>query len=193
LRNIDGYHVGLIAAYPLSKKLDLTAGLSYRSTKAYGDSLTYTRFEANGISSTPTTTNINVVKGKTLILNKLQYIEMPLNLHFNLNKKWSVFGGVKVGYLINEQVQYQGDTTVFVVLTADKKAQADQAFSGTPSAKTLRLNKWATALTGGFRYRFNPRISATLRYDFDLNSISQSANNRFNNRYLGLDLSYYFK
>jgi opacity protein-like surface antigen len=195
LKKLDGYQFGFAAAYPLSKKWSLSAALGFRQTTAYGDSLNY--IQAQRENTTGVSSSLNVVPGKTLKISQLHYIELPTELNFNINEKWSVFSGAKVGYLLNEKVTYDSTQAVFVVLDPSSLSSKyattqDQSFAGSPSSKTLSLNKLSIALLGGVRYKVSEKLSFSLRYDYDVRSISKLSNRRFYNRFVGLNGVYYF-
>ena len=176
--DLGGYEFGLFAEKPLSKKLALSLGIGLAdlNKKGFEKRTLFERamsaddllnpssnggvvFELNGLDKSEIASSIN----------KLVYLQIPLNLHYQFHKNVDFFGGVNVGYLINVSA-----TGSFSSFTASGNAlqNVDLATSALFSSKIV--NRWDKQLVGGANVKLFKQLDLIVSYRYGLNSIVNS-------------------
>jgi hypothetical protein len=141
---------------------------------------------------------------KQIQLKSMNYWEMPINLHYNLNKKLSVFAGAKVAYTNTKsghRIRISADTSVFFLHeintqlkyspTTTQNLNADAIYSS--SINALNLQQWDVALLGGVDYALTHKIHLSLRLDHGLVNVSNRPSWAAYNRFFGFHAAYYFR
>jgi Outer membrane protein beta-barrel domain len=162
--------------------------------------ITTTTITPTGATTTTTETipasTFNLAQGKEIKLKNLNYLELPVTVHYRFSRKFLAFTGVKVAYLMSNSVT-TGDNSKLYVLDIALRDQANKVSANTyvqgNTAQSLGLNRWDGAIIGGISYNILPKMTVGVRYDFGLKNILNQQNWKAYNRYLGLNLSYNFR
>ena len=190
---VDGWQLGAVINHPFKPKLSVSAGLNYRKTRINGHApLTYYQVE---VKSTGVYTS-SPAPAKKVTLNGLSYLELPISLNYHFNDKWSLSTGVKTAYLMAASITASSDSTLFVLQTGNSNkdpvlSRLDNAQSSNVSA--LGLQRWDFAAIGSLNFKPTKRLELSLRYDFGLKNVLNQANWSAYNRFIGLNVAYYFK
>ena len=99
----------------------------------------------------------------------LAYVELPLIINYNYNKKISFGGGLSYAYLVSAQVDDAG---------------------GTIGQEHLNYRKYDVNLMSRFKYQLNDHIWFDLRFAYSLFSIKEDQYNRQWNNLFALGLGY---
>ena len=129
-----GFNAGLYAAFPIADNIFIQPELLY-TTK--GAELEYNTLGFEGTSKF-----------------KLNYIELPLLVRFNLTENFNIHVGGYASYLVNAKVTGDGDVDF------DQELDADD------------FERFDAGLSAGVGVNFNP-ISAGLRYNYGLAPIGK--------------------
>lgn len=129
-----GFNAGLYAAFPIADNIFIQPEILY-TTK--GAELEY---KSVGLEGT----------GKF----KLNYIEVPLLVRFNVTPNFNIHAGGYASYLVNAKVTGKGD------LEFDEELDADD------------LERFDAGLSAGVGIDFNP-ISVGIRYNYGLTTIGK--------------------
>ncbi len=189
---VNGWQLGAVINHVFKPKLSISAGLNYRKTQVNGNApLTYYQVEKNA-AYTPQSALVPV---KKIVLNQLNYIELPVTINYHFNRKWSVSTGIKAAYLVGAGIATSSDSTLFVLQTGnstnDPSLFAKDQSRGNISA--LGLQRWDFAAIGGLNFKPTKRLELSLRYDFGLKNVLNQASWSAYNRFIGLNATYYFK
>jgi hypothetical protein len=148
--------------------------------------------------------NSNFRRVNVAYLDGFHYLEMPLQIHYHFNQKWSIFTGVKVSYLINTTLNIpQKDSTLLLYLNRNNTSSTPIANisngnrisvleSTNINNSALGLNDFDFGILGGISYNWNRHVSTQLRYDFGLKNIYLESNPKVYNRFLSLNILYKF-
>jgi hypothetical protein len=197
-KKIDGGQIGLITHTYLDNKWSFFAGLNYRKTTVQVDSSTDALVGYQAVSTTPGTTNIlpkslDLIPVKKILLNQLNYLELPIGFNYAFNKKMSVTMGIKAAYLFSTNVRISADSSVFFIKDMSQKSSYTIDQSTNYSVTQLGLQRWDFAAIGGINYSVAKRLQLGLRYDYGLNSVVKRANWTAYNRFLGFNVVYLLK
>lgn len=129
-----GFNAGIFAAFPIADKVFIQPEILY-TTK--GAELDY---------------NVSGVAGTNKF--KLNYIEVPLLVRFNLTENFNVHVGGYASYLVNAKLTGEGD------IEFDNELDADD------------FERFDAGLSAGVGLDFNP-VSIGLRYNYGLTTIGK--------------------
>lgn len=148
--NIGGY--GLYKVLP---KLGIQAELLY-SEQGFSE-----RFDSEEV-------DIDEIKS----LTRMQYINLPVLVSYNLIEQLWIEGGVQVGYLVNAEEE---EETRFI-------DGSGQLISGTETIdQTSRYESLELGLLGGLRYKLSQNFMIQARYEKSVNDIDKElAGDQFN-------------
>lgn len=189
LTSLDGFQAGIIVGKPLNTKWTMATGLSFRQTKMPSQNVATYFASADKSSGSSTVSTTTLLKATSISIDKLYYLEMPITLERKIGKKFAFTTGLKLSYLLSQSVQ-KSDSSVYWV--NGNPFSSSQNLLETVNAATLGLNRWDLAWVGGINYLPSRHINLGLRYDLGLSNILNRANNSVYNRYLGMNLSYFF-
>ncbi len=189
---MDGWQLGFVINRQFKPKLSLSTGLNYRQTKVNGNvPLTYYQVELKGAY----TSQSALVPAKRIVLNKLNYSELPFAINYHFNNKWSISTGIKTAYLMGAGIMTSSDSTLFVLQNGNNSKLDASLLSADQSSNVtaLGLQRWDFAAIGGLNFKPTKRLELSLRYDFGLKNVLNQANWSAYNRFIGLNATYYFK
>ncbi len=145
--NIGGY--GL---YKILPKLGIQAELLY-SEQGFTDRFETTELNEDGME-------IDEIKS----LTRMQYINVPILVSYNLIEALWIEGGFQLGYLVNAEEEREER---FI-------NEAQQLVSETQSiGQTNRYERFDYGLTGGLRYKLSQNFMVQARYTQSLNDIDK--------------------
>lgn len=193
----NGFQLGGVASKPISNDWSIYTGITFRSTLANGDSLTYIKADTSAQSNKSTSTSpstFNLTNGTPVRLNRLRYIEIPLLLTCKINEKWFFSSGMKASYLISKNFTTPYNPNVYVINGSSNAfdRNSNNILYNNSSNESLGLKRWDFALMGALNYRISPHFNVSARYDFGLNNIFKKPNWVAYNRYLGVNVGYIF-
>ena len=197
--SLDGYQIGLILNKNLTRKWAFSTGLNYRKasikSRQNASFLTAEKASASASVTTPAS-SFNLTKVVEVRLKDMQYLELPIIFDHLVNKRLSVFGGIKMSYLISKNwVKIDTTTANLYVITygnvSQKVDKSASSFLDRASSYPIN-NSLDFAVLGGINYRISRHFDVSMRYDFGLKNILKQNNAAVYNRYLGLNLNYYF-
>ncbi len=196
---LDGYQMGMVLRKNLSQKWAFSTGLNYRksSLKSRENASFLAADKANASSSvTLPSSSFNLSKVVEVRLKDMKYLELPIIFDHLVNKRFSAFGGLKMSYLLSKN-WVKVDTTnanLYVITYGNISQKADKSSSSSyDRASSYPINNSLDfALLGGIHYRISRHFDVSMRYDFGLKNILNRNNAAVYNRYLGLNLNYYF-
>ena len=199
VNRFDGYQVGLILRKNLTQKWAFSTGLNYRksSTKSRKNASFLAADKANASSSVTTpSSSFNLSKVMEVRLKDMQYLELPLMFDHLVNKRLFVSGGIKMSYLLSKN-WIKIDTTnanLYVITYSNQSTKASSSSSNLydKSSSNFVNNSLDFAILGGINYRISRHFDVSVRYDFGLKNIFKQNNVSVYNRYLGLNVNYYF-
>ena len=199
VQSLDGYQMGLVLRKNLTQKWAISTGLNYRksSIKSKGNVSFLAADKANASSSVTTpSSNFNLLKVVEVRLKDMQYLEMPIIFDHLVNRRLSVFGGVKMSYLLSKNwVKIDTTTANLYVITygnvSQKVDKSASSFLDRASSYPIN-NSLDFAVLGGINYRISRHFDVSVRYDFGLKNILNRNNAAVYNRYMGLNLNCYF-
>ena len=200
VQRVNGYQMGLILRKNLNQKWAFSTGLNYRKlsteSKDNASFLAAEKANASSIVTLPSS-NFNLLKVVEVRLKDMQYLEMPIIFDHLVNKRLSVFGGMKMSYLLSKNwVKIDTTTANLYVITYGNVSQKVDKSTSSVSDKSSSYsvnNSLDFAVLGGINYRISRHFDVSMRYDFGLKNILKQNNAAVYNRYLGLNLNYYFK
>jgi Outer membrane protein beta-barrel domain len=194
-KGLNGWQLGVIFNREFDKNWSYSAGLNFRKTTVNSNSLVYYKVELSN-STTPYSNSPS--RASKLILNGLNYLELPLNLNYHLNKKWAISAGIKTSYLLSANVNVSSDSTLFIIQTGNNGTLSkDGRFvtldNADPSnAKSLGLKRLDVATMAGIQFNPTKRFQLSLRYDYGFGNILNRTNWSAYNRFIGFNAAYYF-
>jgi hypothetical protein len=194
LNTLGGFG-GIFLQRDINPKWSLNTGLNYRVLSKDVINLEYLQTTADAASKAQTTQLDPLVKVNKAYLQNLQYLELPIQINHHFTPKLSVLSGIKIGYLVSQNVRtIQTDNALFVSTSSIFSSQNKDLIINKDNytSRDLGLRKWDIAWVGGINYRLNHRFSAQLRYDLGLTNIYQTEAVGIYNRFLGLNISYRF-
>ena len=192
-KKIDGWQLGVVLNKQFRWNWSISAGLNFRKTVIHSDSLAYYQArELSGYSNQVSTAN-TVIPANRLAINRLNYIELPISLNYSINRKWSITTGIKTAYLVKANINILSDSTLFYLNTKTNSGlfSADRASSS--DIKLLGLNRWDFAVIGGIYFKPTDKIQLSLRYDYGFRNTLNRPNWSAYNRFLGVNVAYYFR
>jgi hypothetical protein len=141
-RNNFLYTAGFYYNLEASENISISTGLGYRSKSGKGIELSRTQTEY-GFGKSQTT--------ETLALNRLHYIDLPVEVRYDIKGKHTVFGGASISYLAG-------------VKSAIAKTNDESFESSTSSIEntwnyTDGLNKWDAGVKVGYDYNLGRNLS----------------------------------
>ena len=196
---LDGYQMGLVLRRNLTQKWVFSTGLNYRktSTKSRQNASFLTADKANASSSVTTPySGFDLSKVVEVRLNDLKYLELPVMFNHLVNRRLSVFGGVKMSYLLSKNwINIDTSNANLYVITyrnqSNKISNSSSKAYDVLSSNSVN-NAIDFAVLGGIHYRISRHFDASVRYDFGLKNILKQNNAAVYNRYLGMNVNYYF-
>jgi hypothetical protein len=158
----QGFHAGVFYELSITPKLKFQPGLSYSQK---GLKFTYRQPVFNFL-----TVNANII-------NQAHYVDLPLQLRYNVNKNFFLIGGGQVSYLFSNQVRGELQALGFEV--------------GHNFDFNSPFRKWDAAVIAGAGAEFsNFQLSAG--YEFGLVSVDRTFDAGLNNRVIKIGLGYKF-
>jgi hypothetical protein len=140
-------NIGMYGLYKILPKLGLQAELLY-SEQGFSE-----RFDSEII-------NIDEIKS----LTRMQYINVPVIVSYNLIEQLWIEGGVQVGYLVNAEEEKE---TRFI-------DSSSQLISGTETIdQTSTYESLELGLLGGLRYKLSQNFMVQARYEKSINDIDK--------------------
>ena len=199
VQRLDGYQTGLILRKNLTQKWAISTGLNYRkaSTKSRQNASFLTAEKANNSTSVTTpASSFNLSKVIEVRLKDMKYLEMPIIFDHLVNRRLTVFSGLKMSYLLSKN-WVKIDTTNANLYVITYGNQSNKVYSSSSSisdkSSSNSVNKAIDfAILGGINYRISRHFDVSVRYDFGLKNIFKQNNASVYNRYLGLNVNYYF-
>ena len=198
VRNLDGYQMGFIFRKKLNQKWALKWGLNYSKTTAQSHSnsnlLAASIGKSNSSISTPSA-SLDVSKDVEVKLKNIQYLELPILFNRQINSRFSISTGLKMSYLMSQNWRTIDTSNAHIyVISYGNQSFRDQAYSSsnTNLKSTLKSNALDFAILGGINYHISHHFDVSLRYDLGLKNIFKQSGASVYNRYLGLNLNYYF-
>jgi len=136
------YTAGFYYNLEASENISVSTGLGYRSKSGKGIELSRTQTEY-GFGKSQTT--------ETLALNRLHYIDLPIEVRYDIKGKHTVFGGASISYLAG-------------VKSAIAKTNNESFESSTSSVENTwnyndGLNKWDAGVRVGYDYNLGRNLS----------------------------------
>lgn len=199
VQHFDGYQLGLIMGKNLNRKWAFSTGINYRKaavlSRANSSLLAATANKSNIGVSTPSA-SFNLSKVVEVRLKNMQYVELPIVFDRLVNKRVSISSGLKLSYLVSQNWRTIDTTNVHIyVISYGNQSNTSQAYSLNDKSflSNLTTNSLDFAVLGGINYRISRHFDASVRYDFGLKNILKKNNASVYNRYLGLNVNYYFK
>jgi hypothetical protein len=194
---ISGWQFGLVLNRELNKKWSVSTGFNFRKTTVNVDSLA--QLNASIYGSTTGATNdpkFGANSGIKIQLKDLNYAEMPINLVYNFNNKLSISGGIKMAYLISQNVSISADSSslkAFDFRNDKLISTSSYADGASRSISALGLQRFDAAFIGGINYNLTNKIQLSLRYDYGVKNVLNRQNWTGYNRFLGVNAVYYFR
>ena len=199
VQHFDGYQLGLIMGKNLNRKWAFSTGINYRKatalSRANSSLLAATADKSNIGVSTPSA-SFNLSKVVEVRLKNMQYVELPIVFDRLVNKRISISSGLKLSYLVSQNWRTIDTTNAHIyVISYGNQSNTSQAYSLNDKSflSNLTTNSLDFAVLGGINYRISRHFDASVRYDFGLKNILKKNNASVYNRYLGLNVNYYFK
>lgn len=200
VQSLDGYQMGLVLRKNLTQKWAFSTGLNYRksSIKSKGNVSFLAADKANASTGVTTpTTSFNLSKVVEVRLKDMKYLELPMMFDHLVNNRFSIFGGLKMSYLLSKN-WVKIDTThanLYIITSGSvsKKVYNSTSSLSDKSSSYSINNSLDFAILGGINYRMSRHFDVSVRYDFGLKNILNRNNASVYNRYLGLNVNYYFK
>ena len=197
---MDGYQIGLVLNKKLTQKWAFSTGLNYRkaSTKSRENASFLTAEKANSSASVTTpSSSFNLSKVVEVRLKNMKYLEMPIVFDHLVNNRLSVFGGLKMSYLLSKN-WINIDTSNANLYIISYSNQSGKKSSSSANAYDISSSNSVNssldfAILGGINYRISRHFDVSVRYDFGLKNILKQNNASVYNRYLGLSINYYWK
>ncbi len=197
---MDGYQIGVVLNKKLTQKWAFSTGLNYRkaSTKSRENASFLTAEKANSSASVTTpSSSFNLSKVVEVRLKNMKYLEMPIVFNHLVNNRLSVFGGLKMSYLLSKN-WINIDTSnanLYIISYSDQsgKKSSSSANAYDISSSNSVNSSLDFAILGGINYRISRHFDVSVRYDFGLKNILNQNKASVYNRYLGLNVNYYFK
>ena len=197
--SLDGYQIGLILNKNLTRKWAFSTGLNYRksSTKSRENASFLAADKANNSAGVTTpSSSFNLSKVVEVRLKDMQYLELPVMFDHLVNNRLSVFGGLKMSYLLSKNWVNIDSTNANLYVNTysnqSNKASSSSSNSYDKLSSNLVNNSLDFAILGGINYRISRHFDVSVRYDFGLKNILKQNNASVYNRYLGLNVNYYF-
>ncbi len=158
-----GLTLGINAAFPLNHQFELETGLNYTQR---GIRLQQTLFE-NSLLSPRLTVN-----------NNSHYLDLPLQLKYNLPGGFHILAGGRASYLMSNQLAGRAG---LLGLSAGHKI----GFNGV-------INDFDWGLSGGFGMNIAKNISVRALYDYGLGHLENRLNSNIFNRGFNFSVGYSF-
>ena len=192
-KKIDGWQLGVVLSKQFRWNWSVSAGLNYRKTAINSDSLTYYQArELSGYNNQIYAQNA-VVPANKFTLNRLNYVELPIILNYNFNRKWSIAAGIKTAYLARANFNISSDSTLFFLNSKTNSGLSSADLASLRDVKLLGLKRWDFAAIGGVYFKPTDKIQLSLRYDYGFRNTLNRPNWSAYNRFLGVNVAYYFK
>ena len=192
-KKIDGWQLGVVLSKQFRWNWSVSAGLNYRKTAINSDSLTYYQArELSGYNNQVFAQNA-VIPANKLTLNRLNYIELPISLNYSINRKWSITAGIKTAYLARANFNISSDSTLFFLNSKASSGLASADLASLRDVKLLGLKRWDFAAIGGIYFKPTDKIQLSLRYDYGFRNTLNRPNWSAYNRFLGMNVAYYFR
>lgn len=183
-------HPSFTAIIPLSNKFSLHTGIRAMSTIHQRGVAVKNEERVNILGSSY---NIN-----TTSIIKASYFDVPLTLHYSINRQWTIGGGVQVSrfYKLNireEKENYDFNNRVISATAQQYSATASQ-ISASPLQETVNIKRYDARLMAGVSFH-NARwlFSAGYYYGTDKNIELKETSGQYHqyrNEYLKLGIEY---
>ncbi|MBO9698845.1 MAG: PorT family protein [Sporocytophaga sp.] len=187
---------GLGVSYNLSKELSVSLEAFYSRRKVTYQSTVKDQWYRDNvtvfINNQPYVYEVETIfTGKSKGEFDIQYIEIPLNLHYKIASKWSLQTGAYYARALSRKNKgtatgIVGRTDIPEPNTVDHK---EYDYSS-------HVNKYFYGVTIGAQYSISPRVSADLRSTFSFKSLYNETwdglTYRLRDLYLQLSVNYYF-
>ncbi len=212
--NVNGWSVGVWGQRPhfLSKKLSLRIGLNYQQLNLFpkvaslnttNDALSINS-ESDPVTNNPdmahdtSTAIISAAAVAGALKVKLRNFQLPLSLHWNLGKRFSLIGGAQLSYRRARVSQntFQPSTTTFSSGAGNRAMDAVfneflQLEKGN-SFPSENINSWDVGTHLGLGYTIIPRMEAIFTVQYGFNNLFQGLDLELFNRNVNLGISYQF-
>ncbi len=166
--------IGLEALQELTAKLSLIAGVRYK----YGN----LGLNLLDQSTTVDVTSVSPIDGdsslvtltetqyfRSLKLSKVQTIEIPIHINYEIMKNLMLQAGVNLDFLMSTSVKSSNDWNTVSVSQNEMKNEDIPSSSQTTGAidmdETALKSKWGLGMHLGMEYDITPRIYAKLSFD----------------------------
>jgi hypothetical protein len=200
-----GFSAGFVVKYDVTSRWSLQSGLNYRHIDLGSRQFGYWQVNQDSVNNAykstglGTTANFNTVKSDFLRLSRLVYLEMPIAAHYRFARKWSVGLGLKASYLLrgeSELIRANAATYILPVNVSSRSFSADKFANYDVTARTsigeLQTKMWDVAAIASLH--FSPRRwDFSLRYDFGTLNVLKYQNSKDYNRFIGLNVAYFFR
>jgi long-subunit fatty acid transport protein len=140
-------NIGMYGLYKILPKLGLQAELLY-SEQGFSE-----RFDSEII-------NIDEIKS----LTRMQYINVPVIVSYNLIEQLWIEGGVQVGYLVNAEEEREER----FINDSNQLISETETIDQTSTYESLELG-----LLGGLRYKLSQNFMIQARYQKSINDIDK--------------------
>ena len=197
-KQIDGWQLGVVLSKQFRWNWSVSAGLNFRktviSTKNSNNSNLKLEYYQGAVDKNASTSFPALTASARLTLNNLNYLELPLSVNYHINNKWSVLGGIKTSYLVNVHLNQTSDSTLYIF---NQSAKQETRLSLDANSKSelqyLGLKRWDFSVIGGIYFKPIDKIQLSLRYDYGFKNTLNRPNWSAYNRFLGVNVSYYFR
>lgn len=203
-KEFGGFSTGLNVSYRLNPRFSVQTGLGWhRLAKTPSNPLN----ENNNIVATNETdlrggnsNNLTIIdpidlEASSAPISTLDYLQMPMQLSYNITKQLRVYSGCHVGYYLNSigANKENPNETPFAQLT---EAEQVEILADTRNRYARRgLRKFEFGFQGGMSFVTKRKLGVFITYNLGVRDISDNAFFDFkqihNNRYLQLGLNYY--
>lgn len=164
--------IGFNYHFMMNKNWSLVSGLSYRSKDGQGAQLTFNEVQY-GFGKTTKTTTINA--------KSLHYLEMPLEVRYNIKGKHTILAGVSVSHLLNvkSEVEQQNEESLQQNSSSNKL---------TTWGYKEGINQWDMGVRLGYNYEFTPKLSAGAMINYGALDITNDDIYKSASKHTNLDL-----
>lgn len=201
-QEFGGYAFGLLVNRKLDNRFSLRSGLEWHHLSKTSNSNTTNNVYASNLPDIQGQSNFNLTSlldfsAANASVNFLDYLKIPLQLSYKLNRHWRFHTGAHIAYLlspIGQNATDANDLPPFESLTPEEKV----TLLANTRSKLARqgLEKIDFGLQVGLGYSLTNRLDITANYNIGLRDFSDDEYFGFKeihtNQYLQLGLNYFF-
>lgn len=204
-REFGGFSTGMRVNYELDKRFSIQSGLSWhhlaktpRNPLNSNNDITYVNIDPKPGTpfSNGSLEDLLNFQSASAAITAMDYLKVPLQLSFNINKHIQFYSGFHVAYYLNAigANKENENTKLFSSLSEKEKAEI---LADTRSRKARRgLKKWDYGLQIGMAFYSNRNLGFFINYNVGLPDFSDdeyfgSIREIHTNEYLQLGLNYY--